>query len=200
MNHQTFLLLLLMPHAINLSAEENPTQTESAQTQPSPSVPDVKTEVNAADKKQLTGRELIQQNLEMARLAAEIDRKRELYAKGPKRKYISASTQAYEYRDYMSVFVKKLEEVGNANYPEEFKRKNVSVRVTITISIGRDGTLEDVRFISISNEKPAVVSALKEAVLKIVSASAPFAPLPETAEKIDFLHITRTWDFGDGDY
>ena len=56
-----------------------------------------------------TGQELMQQSIEMARLQAEIARKQELYAKRPKKKFISASTQAYEYASYMRAWVEKVE-------------------------------------------------------------------------------------------
>ncbi len=199
MSNKSFLFLLLMSCSINSSADENLTPIEDAKTQPSPVTPSAKRDVKSTANKQPTGRELMQQSFEIARLAAEIDRKRELYAKGPKRKYIFASTQEPEYVAYMKVFARKLEDAGNANYPEEFRRKNISGRVIVTVSIGRDGTVEEVLFNSFSSEKPAVISIIKDVVLKAVTASAPFAPLPETKEKIDFLHITRTWDFGGGD-
>lgn len=187
MNRQALLLCLMSMHpmtsgagatAMKVTAKPDPDST--AKTQP-------------------TDRELTEQNLDMTRLMAEIERKQALYAKAPKRKFISASTQDPEYRAYMMDFVKKIEETGNANYPEEFKRKNIHAKVTITISIARDGTVEEVNFNSFNTEKPAIISTLKQAILKTVAMSAPFAPLPDTARKIDFLHITRTWEFGNGD-
>ena len=33
---------------------------------------------------------------------------------------------------------------------------------------------------------------------RIVRLAEPFPPLPQTAENIDVLHITRTWDFQNG--
>lgn len=194
------LSLLLSSQSISLSANENQIPIETAKTQASPQLADEKANLASTPGKPSSGLELMQQSIEMAKLAAEIDRKKQIYGKYPKRKFISASTQDPAHRAYMIAFVRKLEDVGNANYLEEFKRKNITGRVTLTVSIGRDGAVEEVRFNSFSNEKPAVISAIKEAALNIVTASAPFAALPETAEKIDFLHITRTWDFGDVDY
>lgn len=141
-----------------------------------------------------TGRELMQQSLEMARLAAEIDRKQELYAKRPKRKFISASTQAYEYASYMRDWVQKVERVGNANYPEQARIKNLSGKLTMTVAIRKDGSIEDIVL-----NKPSGVVIIDQAAMKIVRLTEPFAPLPKTSENIDVLHITRTWDFGDGD-
>jgi periplasmic protein TonB len=140
-----------------------------------------------------SGRELMQQSLEMARLASEIDRQQELYNKRPKPKYISANTQEYEYAVYMRAWVKKVEQVGNLNYPEQARIKKLSGKLVMTVAIRRDGTVEDV----VLND-PSGVKILDQAALTIVRLAQPFAPLPQTSENIDVLHVTRTWDFGDG--
>lgn len=141
-----------------------------------------------------SGNELIQQSLEMARLAAEIERKQELYAKRPKRKFISASTQAYEYASYMRDWVRKVERVGNANYPEQARIKNLSGKLVMTVAIRADGSVEDIVLTT-----PSGIVILDQAAMKIVKLAQPFAPIPKTSENIDVLHITRTWDFGGGD-
>jgi len=142
-----------------------------------------------------TGRELMQQSLEMARLAAEIERKQELYAKRPKKKFISASTQAYEYASYMRDWVRKVERVGNANYPEQARIKNLSGTLVMTVAIRRDGSVEDIVLTTPSN-----IVVLDQAAIKFVRLAQPFAPIPKTSENIDVLYITRTFKFyGNGD-
>ena len=44
---------------------------------------------------------LIERSMQMARLASEIDRQAQAYAKRPKRKFISANTREYAYANYM---------------------------------------------------------------------------------------------------
>src|SRR5690606_24049094 len=51
------------------------------------------------------GPEKIEHDLEMARLAAEIHLRSERYAKRPKRKFVSASTQEYAYAAYLRAWV-----------------------------------------------------------------------------------------------
>ena len=195
MNYTTyFLLLLLASYSCSVIADENPAPIMDIKAQPSPSIPDVKPDADTIEKKLPTGPELVQLELEKARLMAELERKKEIYAKRPKRKFISASTQAYEYRAYMAGFVKKTEDIGNANYPEVLKKKNLGGQVVVTVSIGRDGSVEEVAITKSSN-----IPELDAAVLTIMDMAKPFAPLPETKEDIDFLHITRTWDFSGGD-
>ena len=140
-----------------------------------------------------TGQELMQQSIEMARLQAEIARKQELYAKRPKRKFISASTQEYEYASYMRAWVEKVERIGNLNYPEEARRQGLSGRLIMTVSVGRDGTVKGVVL-----QRSSGFKLLDEAARRVVQLASPFAPLPRTSEDIDILEITRTWDYRNG--
>ena len=140
-----------------------------------------------------TGQELMQQSIEMARLQAEIARKQELYAKRPKRKFISASTQEYEYAAYMRAWVGKVERIGNLNYPEEARQRGLSGRLIMTVSVGRDGSVKGVVLQRSSGSK-----LLDEAAQRVVQLASPFPPLPRTSEDVDILEITRTWDYRNG--
>jgi protein TonB len=139
---------------------------------------------------QLSGRELIERSLEMARLAAEIERQAEAYAKRPKRKFISANTQEYEYAAYMRAWVARVERIGNLNYPDEARNGRISGGLVMTVAVRRDGRVERVDVIQSSGHK-----ALDEAARRIVQLAEPFAPLPASRDEVDVLHITRTWQF-----
>jgi protein TonB len=140
-----------------------------------------------------TGQELMQQSIEMARLQAEIARKQELYAKRPKRKFISASTQEYEYASYMRAWVEKVERIGNLNYPEEARRQGLSGRLIMTVSVGRDGSVKGVVL-----QRSSGFKLLDDAARRVVQLASPFPPLPRTSEDIDILEVTRTWDYRNG--
>ena len=140
-----------------------------------------------------TGQELMQQSIEMARLSAEIARQQELYAKRPKRKFISASTQAYEYASYMRAWVEKVERIGNLNFPEEARRQGLSGRLIMTVSVARNGEVKGVIINRSSGRR-----ILDDAAVRVVQLASPFAPLPKTSEDIDILEITRTWDYKNG--
>lgn len=137
-----------------------------------------------------TGRELIEQSLEMARLSAEIERQARLVAKRPKRKYVSASTREYEYATYLRAWVARVERVGNLNYPEEARRRRLEGRLVMTVAVRRDGTVEDVTLV-----QPSGHPVLDQAAIRIVRLAEPYPPLPRTQDNIDILHITRTWQF-----
>ncbi|MBK6725863.1 MAG: energy transducer TonB [Xanthomonadales bacterium] len=142
---------------------------------------------------QVSARELIEHSLEMARLAAELERQTEAYAKRPKRKFISASTREYAFAAYMRSWVAKIERIGNLNYPDEARRKQVHGGLVLTVAVNRDGSVERIDIIQSSGNE-----VLDQAAIRIVELGAPFSPLPASNEQIDILHITRTWQFLDG--
>jgi protein TonB len=143
---------------------------------------------------QVSARELIEHSLEMARLAAEVERQTEAYAKRPKRKFISASTKEYTYAAYMRAWVAKIERIGNLNYPDEARRRQLHGALVLTVAVRRDGTVERIDVIQSSG-----ADVLDQAAIRIVELGAPFSPLPRSDEQVDVLHITRTWQFLEGD-
>jgi len=138
-------------------------------------------------------REIIERKLEMARLAQEIQRETEQYAKRPKRKYISANTKEYAYASYMSAWVARIERIGNLNYPDEARRQEVHGQLVLTVGLNRDGSIKSIDIIQPSGHK-----ILDDAAIRIVNLATPFNPLPKNVDAIDELYITRTWQFLEG--
>ncbi len=136
------------------------------------------------------GQEKIARDIEMARLAAEIQLRSQQYAKRPKRKFVSASTKEYAWAQYLRSWVDRVERVGNLNYPDEARRRRIGGLVVISVGVRRDGSVESTRIIQSSN-----IPMLDNAAIRIVQLSAPYEPLPKTREDPDVLHVTRTWQF-----
>ena len=136
------------------------------------------------------GQEKIERDIEMARLAAEIQLRSQEYAKRPKRKFVSASTKEYAWAQYLRGWVDRVERVGNLNYPDEARRRRIGGLVVISVGVRRDGSVESIRIVQSSH-----VPMLDAAAQRIVKLSEPFAPLPRTQEDPDVLHVTRTWQF-----
>jgi protein TonB len=141
-----------------------------------------------------TGRELMQQSVEMARLASEIAVDTAHYAKRPKVKQITASTQEYEYAAYMRAWVDKVERVGNLNLPQEIRSRGLSGRLILTVVVRRDGSVGDITISS-----PSGAKLLDDTAVRTVRLAQPFPPIPKTKEDIDELYITRTWDYSAGE-
>ena len=135
-------------------------------------------------------REAEQRRIEMAQLAQEVQRESEQYAKRPKRKYISANTQEYEFAAYMRAWVARIERIGNLNYPDEARRQQLHGQLVLTVGIDRAGKVKSVDVIQSSGHK-----VLDDAAIRIVRLAEPFPALPDSKEKIDELYISRTWQF-----
>lgn len=132
---------------------------------------------------------------EQARLAAEIDDALQAYAKRPRRKFISAQTREYAYAAYMRAWVARVERVGNLNYPPEARDRQIHGDLILTVAINRDGSIESIDIVKPSGER-----VLDDAAIQIVRMSAPFNAIPDSRDdRVDILHITRTWQFLPGD-
>lgn len=134
---------------------------------------------------------LTSKNLEIARLTAELERRTQAYARMPKRRAISASTKEYKYAAYLDAWRRKVERIGNLNYPDQAKRNSLSGNLVLHVAVNADGSVERIRVLHSSGHK-----LLDDAALRIVRMSAPFSPFPEEIRKeTDILDITRTWQF-----
>jgi periplasmic protein TonB len=156
----------------------------------------VHTETETPEQQQLpqpNARELMEKKIEIARLAEEVQRDTQAYAKRPKKKFISANTKEYEYAAYQAAWVARIERIGNLNYPDEARRQQLHGQLVLTVAMNQDGSVKSIDVIQPSGHK-----LLDDAAIRIVRLAAPFPPIP-TQEKIDELHITRTWQFLPGD-
>jgi protein TonB len=139
------------------------------------------------------GREKVEHDMAMARLAAEIHLRSQRYAKRPKRKFVSASTREYAWAGYLRAWVDRVERVGNLNYPEEARRRHIGGVVVINVGIRRDGTVERADIVQSSD-----IPLLDAAALRIARIAEPYPPLPKTEEDPDILNVVRTWQFMPG--
>ena len=153
--------------------------------QPKPSTP----------KKVTAAQLLASTNQEITRLTAELDKKTKAYAKRPRRKTLMASTQEYKYASYLDAWRRKVERVGNLNYPDEAKRRKLYGNLVLHVAIRPDGSVRAINVRKSSGHK-----LLDDAAIRIVKLSAPFAPFPaEIRKETDILDIIRTWQFRNND-
>jgi len=132
--------------------------------------------------------------LEIDQLIAELDQRNKVAAMQKRRKQISASTQEYKYAAYMNAWRKKVENIGNLNYPDEAKSKKLYGSLLLHVSINSDGSIQHIRVARSSGHK-----VLDDAAIRIVRLAAPYAPFPPAIKKeVDILDITRTWQFRNG--
>jgi protein TonB len=143
------------------------------------------------EKPDLSAAELINRSMEMVNLSEQLSETMQAYAKRPKQIFVSARTQEFKYANYMAEWVKKVERVGNLNYPDEARRAGISGKLMLDVALNADGSVRDIKIL-----RPSGHAVIDEAAIRIVNLAAPFAPFPpEILKQADILHITRTWEF-----
>lgn len=137
----------------------------------------------------------VDRQLEMAKLAQEIRTEEQAYAKRPRVKHISANTREFAYAAYDKAWVSRIERVGNLNYPDEARRRQLHGQLVLTVGLASNGQIESIDIIQSSGHK-----VLDDAAIRIVHLAAPFPPVPQGKDDrgrkgVDVLYITRTWQF-----
>ena len=130
--------------------------------------------------------------LAIASLQAQLDRRRQAYAKRPRTYTISsASTQKSHDALYLDNWRRRVEAVGNRNYPVEAQRRRIFGSLRLLVSQMPDGSVNDVKILSSSGHE-----LLDRSAVDIVYMAAPFEPFPaEIRAEVDILEIIRTWRF-----
>ena len=92
---------------------------------------------------------------------------------------------------YLDSWRRKVERVGNINYPSEARARGLSGTLRLLVVIDRDGVLQDARVLESSGH-----ALLDEGAVRIVNLAAPFSPFTKNMrERIDRLEIERRWRF-----
>jgi len=129
---------------------------------------------------------------EIASLEAQLDAESQRNAKGPRiRRLTSVSTKRTSDAYYLQSWRRKVESVGNLNYPEEARRKQLYGDLTLLVTIRPDGSLKEVKVMRSSGHQ-----VLDDAAMRIVRLAAPYPPFPvEMRKSTDLLEIVRSWQF-----
>lgn len=132
---------------------------------------------------------------EISSLEAELAHEQQLYAKRPRiYRLNAASTMRDKGAWYKDEWRKKVERIGNLNYPDEARRQQIYGNLRLLVSINRDGSLYEVQVLESSGQP-----LLDQAAQRIVRLAAPFAPFSGDLNDVDRLEIIRTWKFAKGD-
>lgn len=143
-----------------------------------------------------TAEKLIQEReLKMARLAAEIKQAEQQYAERPRVHFVDAlSAKSAVEALYVKEWVRKVESMGNLNYPSSARAKKLNGRMTLSVRLDSRG---NVVLIEIDHSSGNL--ALDNSAVQIVRQAAPFLPFDETMKtQYDQIDITRTWVFRGG--
>jgi protein TonB len=153
-----------------------------------------KAEPSVEPQPQVTGADLANSALALARMQAQINRRIEDYNQRPRKEFVGARAREYRFAQYVEGWRMKVERHGNLNYPED-ARGRLYGSLILTVSIKNDGTLDAVEIHRSSGHQ-----VLDRAAERIVRMAAPYAAFPPDIRKdTDVLVITRTWTFAPGD-
>jgi len=134
-------------------------------------------------------------SLAIASLQAQLDLQQQAFARQP-RKYTlsSASARKSHEASYLDSWRRRVEAVGNINYPIQARQRQIYGNVRMLISLNALGQIRETRIIQSSGE-----SLLDQAAVDIVNLAAPFEPFPEELKaEADILEIVRTFRFHEG--
>jgi protein TonB len=147
------------------------------------------------DKDRPVAEQVADSTQEVAQLLAEVNEDEARYARRPRIHFIDAvSAKSAVEAEYIDDWVKKIERIGNINFPEEAIVKNLSGKLILNATLDQAGRVVDAQ-ISLSSG----YDLLDKTALRIVKLAAPYPPLPEEIRrKWDQLNITRTWVFHSG--
>lgn len=134
-------------------------------------------------------------SLAIASLQAQLDLKRQVYAKRPRKYTISsASTKKSHDALYLDGWRRRIEAVGNINYPNEARIQRLYGNLRMLVALFPNGEVSEIQILQSSGH-----SVLDQAAVQIVNMAAPFDPFPEAMRaEADILEIIRTWRFHEG--
>ena len=128
-------------------------------------------------------------------LQEQLNIRRQAYDKRPRRYTISsASTKKSHDALYLDNWRRRIETIGNINYPKEARREQIYGSLRLLVALLPNGEVKRIRVMKSSQHK-----VLDQAAIEIVELAAPFQPFPQAMrDEVDILEIIRTWHFHEG--
>ena len=125
----------------------------------------------------------------IAKLMAEMTQQEERFAKRPRIRFVdSLSARGSVEAEYIINWSKKMERIGNINFPQKALDLSLSGTLILNATLDRAGQTVAIEISVSSGSK-----VLDDAAINIVKLAGPYEPLPrEIREKYDRLNITRT--------
>lgn len=159
--------------------------------EPVPEAPEAPPPVVAAPPEQPSAALLMARGLEAAR-AAPAETAQPMLSRASRTLYLDTlAARASPEAAYLEAWVRKVERIGNLNYPDEARRRGLSGSLVLSVRLDAEGRVRDIAIAQSSGEP-----ILDEAAMRIVELAQPFAPFTEAMrEQYDHLVVTRTWAF-----
>ena len=141
-------------------------------------------EKNSAQQQQIADRDI-------GAIRAELDRLQRAYSKLPRvLRMTSASAKSADEAAYMHYFEKRVEQIGNLNYPAEARARRIFGQVQLVVALLANGKIKHIEVSKTSGSR-----LLDQAAVSSVRLASPFKPFPEELRDRDEIHIIRTWQY-----
>jgi len=135
---------------------------------------------------------LTERGLQMARLKSDMLQQSLRDDVEARSAVLTANTRYGAEAAYLNAWVNKVETIGNQNYPDEARRKNLSGRLMLEVKLDAWG-----KILAIHVRQSSGLKVLDDAAVNIVRMGEPYTKFPiEMREKYDTITILRTWAFG----
>lgn len=164
-------------------------------TKASETTPEPETHRTAPPKPALSASDLMTQARRLAKLSSSMPMALERNDRSADRD-AGVSTRFSVRAAYVEGWVRKVEEWGTRNFPDRARRQNITGSLTLNVVLRQDGSIHEIKLLRSSGHE-----ILDDAAFRIVRLAAPFAPFPKELrqQEGEFLTITRTWQFLQGD-
>ena len=136
---------------------------------------------------------LLARSMEIASIQAQLSAQQQDQSRKPRVRRLtsSPSTMAHDDAIYLDNWRRRIETIGNMNYPEEARRNNINGSLRLLVSIMPDGSVAEIDVLQSSGH-----AVLDNAAIRIVQMASPFQPFTnEMRRTTDRLEIIRTWKF-----
>jgi protein TonB len=175
-------------------SQPDPVTAAVPEQEPAPAAPEAPPPVVAAppeQPEQPSAALLMARGLEAAR-AAPAETAQPMLSRASRTLYLDTlAARASPEAAYLEAWIRKVERIGNLNYPDEARRRGLSGSLVLSVRLDAEGRVQNIAVAQSSGEP-----ILDEAATRIVELAQPFAPFTEAMrEQYDHLVITRTWAF-----
>ena len=120
----------------------------------------------------------------LMRQIAALDKQVQDYNKRPIRKQLSPATREAAFAAYFAQWTERTETLGNQFYPDAARGQ--AAELTITVSVRKDGSLENIELVQSSGKK-----SIDHAALLLLKRLAPYPPFTGAIkDRVDVLDIT----------
>ncbi|MBE8183142.1 MAG: energy transducer TonB [Candidatus Portiera sp.] len=140
----------------------------------------------------LLGQDSSQLDAEIASVEAYLGELEREYSRKPNiKRYSSIGAKKAIEADYLHRWVRKIEAVGNLNYPDQAIKEKLDGNLRLLVVLSSQGTVLETRLLKSSGH-----TLLDDTARSIVHLSAPFGEFPpQLKQEADIIEIIRTWNF-----